>query len=172
MKQQLRQIVIAFAVAAVCVLTLFASARWLTRPQSFTDIFPADPNQISRCEVLVEYVGTPRQGQTPVTLSPLQLQELLDRLHQTRYMARLSALINHNPFNNAVTGTRVTIDPYARLFLEGEDDLRVELMLCGDTVVVNPLRGTDDRGGTYDTAGGIPYQKELVTWLEQQTRTP
>lgn len=172
MKQQLKQIVIALAVAAICALALFAVARWLTRPQSFADIFPADLAQVSQCQVLLEYDEHRQPGQTPVDLSTEQLQELLDRLGQTRYSARFSTLINHNPFNTSVTGIPVTIDPYARLFLEGENDLRVELMLCGDTFVVNPLDGTDSRGGSYDTAGGARFQEELVTWLEQQTSTP
>lgn len=171
MKQQLKQIVIAFAVAAVCALTLFAGARWLTRPQSCADILPIDLEQISRCEVLLKHVKSPQPGQTPVALSAQQLQDLLARLDQTRYMARLSALIR-NPFNKAVTGTPVTIDPYVRLFLEDETGLRVELMLCGDTVVVNPLGDSDARSSRYDTADGIRFQKELVTWLDRQTSTP
>jgi len=171
MKQQLKQIVIALAVAAACALALFAGVQRLTRPQSFAHIFPADLSQVSRCEVLLEHVEHRQPGVTPVDLSPQQLQDLLGRLEQTRYMARLSSLL-HNPFDTSITGTPVTIDPYARLFLEGENGLRVELMLCGDSFVVNPLGDSDARGGTYDTAGGVLFQEELVTWLTQQISTP
>ena len=161
MKNLLKQFSIAFAILALGCLILTAWGRWIIRPQSFADIFPAAIEEIDRCEVQIEYVGLDRVSGE---LTSEQLEELLDRLDQTRYKGRLSNITDR--FSNSITGIPTAINPTARLYLEKRGPLRVELMLCGDTFVVNPLQGSNDPGGSYDTEGGSQFQEELIAWLE------
>ena len=161
MKNLLKQFSIAFAILAIGYLILTAWGRWIIRPQSFADIFPTAVEEIDRCEVEIQYDGP---DQVSGELTPDQLEELLDRLEQTRYKGRLSNITDR--FSNSVTGIPTTISPTARLYLEKRDQLRVELMLCGNTFVVNPLQGSNNPGGHYDTEGGSQFQKELIDWLE------
>ena len=163
MKAQVKQLLIALCVIAAGAAALFSWWQWYNRPRQFFDLFPLSPENISRCEVIIYYEET-----DPLTgdLTAEETSQLLSQLNLGGYRSQLNNLFPGS--DHVTTGTAVTISPSARVTLWGSDSDHVELMLCGDTFVINPLQMDARKSKDYSTVGGAGFQKEVVAFLEDR----
>ena len=161
MKAQLKQLLISLCGIAVGAVALFGWWHWYNRPRQFFDLFPLSPENISRCEVIIYYKET-----DPLTgdLTAEETGQLLNRLNLGGYRSQPNNLFP----GPDTTGTPVNISPYARVTLWGSGPEHVELMLCGDTFVINPLQMDARKSKDYSTVGGAGFQKEVVAFLEDR----
>lgn len=157
MKGQRKQIGIALAILACAAALVVGGYLWLSRPVSFSAMFPIASEDISFCHVTLHDLDDEESEET-VTLTQEQTKELLRRLSTANYRLDVPSLFFSGD------KVRVTISPYAIVHFSLEDGSLGELTLAGDLIrVTSPTSG---RSRLYVPDGGTPFQEELVDYLQ------
>lgn len=158
MKGQLKQVGIALAILVCAAALVVGGYLWVSRPVSFSAMFPIDPEDISFCHVNLHALRQEDMGDQTGTLTQEQTEELLRRLSTATYRLDVPSLF----FSGGKV--RVTISPYAIVHFSLKDGSFGELALAGDLIrVTSPTSG---RSRSYRPDGGTSFQEELVDYLQ------
>lgn len=159
MKGQLKQIGIALAILVCAAALVIGVYLWISRPVSFSSMFPIAAQDISFCHVTLYTLSEEDMEDQTGTLTQEQTEELLRRLSTEEYRLDAPSLFFSG---NKV---RVTISPYAILHFSQEDGSLGELTLAGDHIRVIPPTSSS-RSRLYTPEGGASFQEEIVGYLQ------
>lgn len=158
MKGQRKQIGIALAILACAAALVVGGYLWLSRPVSFSAMFPIASEDISFCHVTLHDLDDEESNAETITLTQEQTEELLRRLSTANYRLDVPSLFFSGD------KVRVTISPYAIVHFSLEDGSLGELTLAGDLIRVSSP--TSGRSRLYRPDGGASFQEELVDYLQ------
>ncbi len=158
MNGQRKQVYIALAILVCAAALVVGGYLWISRPVSVFSMLPIAPEDISFCHVTLHALSDEETKEETVTLTQEQTQELFRRLSTAKYRLDAPSLFFSG---NKV---RVTISPYAILRFSLGDGSSGELTLAGDLIrVISPTSG---HSRLYIPDGGVPFQEELVGYLQ------
>lgn len=157
MKGQGKQIGIALAILLCAAALVVGGYLWVSRPVSFSAMFPIAAQDVSFCHVTLHDLSDEESNVETITLTQDQTEEFFRRLSTANYRLDAPSLLFSG---NKV---RVTISPYAILRFSLGDGSSGELTLAGDLIrVISPA---SSRSRLYVPDGGASFQEELVCYL-------
>ena len=157
MKGQGKQIGIALAILVCAAALVVGGYLWVSRPVSFSAMFPIAAQDVSFCHVTLHDLSDEESNVETITLTQDQTEEFFRRLSAATYRLDVPSLF----FSGGKV--RVTISPYAILRFSLGDGSSGELTLAGDLIrVISPA---SSRSRLYVPDGGASFQEELVGYL-------
>lgn len=157
MKGPRKQIGIALAILVCAAALVVGGYLWVSRPVSFSAMFPIAAQDVSFCHVTLHDLSDEESNAETIALTQEQTEELFRRLSTANYRLDVPSLFFSGD------KVRVTISPYAILRFSLGDGSSGELTLAGDLIrVVSPA---SSRSRLYVPDGGASFQEELVGYL-------
>ena len=159
MKAHLKPLCIVLTVLVCAAALVLGVYFWITRPVSFSSMFPMTPEDVSFCHVILHTQQEGSSDHKNITLTQEQMEELLHRLSTSKYRLNAPSLL----FSGDMV--RVTISPHARLTFSRKNGQPGELTLAGEYIRV-ALPAFSSRSRLYIPEEGISFQEEIIGYLQ------